>query len=523
MGRLFIFGLTFFCCCFSPVFGADKIPTSVAINKPGSHSDLKDQQIYQVKFDCTPKTDLPSNWADFDKNMFGAVFHVGQSVNHQIMISNAQPAVDPSTQKLVLPSTSLSLFTLYSVAAQTGVVGDFRKLCTGAIYLEGGQTYNLIATISWSKQYSSGPVLTALYQFGNAISPLWSLFAPIPAAVSSKITNVQATQTPLSNILSDLNQDLTFGKAELLQTGEYDIVTPYSIVKITVSALPSLVRANSGTLLQAFRKQVDGATQKIDVANVASSCDLLASGLSELGFTQDEDVPYGLAYVASHSVATKSDMLNCLNKDYALAAAKLGPILWSYMPASKTINVQDALDAFPVVPNQELQPAYATIDANLSDFIVNLQRLGLGSPTISAQALPLLQKDMAPTALIVDQTSSFLFINDKTPLDAAGLGQALAGLNFHKYGCQSAMKPTYGDNPEGAPAIFLAFKAAANASTTTIDNVIAIRPLYKQGIISGLIVSDMQDPIKALLADHSNTCNGLSVSQAAPAAAGSAH
>jgi hypothetical protein len=523
MARLYC-ALCFLVCFLSPVLGAaDKSPITFNITSPGQHSDLNDHQIYEIKYVCGPKQDLPTNFTQFDTSMAGALFHINRSVVHQIMVTTGLPSADPSTLKIVLPTSSLSLFTLFGVSATAGVLGDWRTLCSQSIYVEGGAALYLIATASWSKQYTEGPVLAALYAFGSAISPLWSLFLSptVPPAVTSKVTNADATEAPLKAILADLSTDLTFGKSTQLKTGVYHVTTTYSDVTITVSKVSSLVRApGGGQLLQEFRKQVDGATEKISATNVRNTCDLLATDLGNTGFSQDEDVPYGLAYIASRSLSTKPDMLTCLGQDYALAAAKLGPILWSYMPPSKAVSVQDAQDTFPPPLTQDLQPPYATVDQVFNDFVLNLNRLGQDKPQITAQALPLLKNDIAPTVLINDHTSSFLFTNYKTALDAQGLSQALAGLNMHRFGCQSQMKATYGDNPEGAVAVFLAFATPAASTSTTFDKITSMRPIFKAGQIASVIVSDDQDAIKALLSDHSSSCQGLTVTQPVAAAGG---
>lgn len=149
-------------------------PTGVKLMQPSAPQPLKDRQIYEINFDCGLGTKpLPTNWQQFDQSMFEAAVHIGQSVNHQILISTDAPTVDATTSKLTLPAKAVSMFTLFSVAAQSGVVGDFRRLCTGSVYVPGGQTFNLITTVSWSKQYTEGPLVATLYAFGKLISPIW--------------------------------------------------------------------------------------------------------------------------------------------------------------------------------------------------------------------------------------------------------------------------------------------------------------------------------------------------------------
>ena len=115
--------------------------------------------------------------------------------------------------------------------------------------------------------------------------------------------------------------------------------------------------------------------------------------------------------------------------------------------------------------------------------------------------------------LIRDKTNSALFQSEVVPIDAKGLALSFIQKGYRRFGCNYPMKAAYGDNPEGLKAYFLAFKAGADAKSTTFDNVLFIGPLFKKGQVSVLYVSDAFDMIKAALSDHMWSCNGFVVQQ----------
>jgi hypothetical protein len=485
-------------------------PDFVKITATGQHSDLQDQHMYQIAFNCEfGARQLPNSSGDFDSAFTDWFVHINQAVSQHMLISTDLPTVDDSN-KMTLPAKAIALFTLYSTTA-TSPPADFRKLCTGSVYVPGGQKIYLITWASWSKQFAVGGATQALYEFTKAISPLWSLFAPIPAAIAGKVTNVQATEDPLKNIMTDLNQNKNYGPpGELLREGQYVVTSDYSKVTITVTKLPSLVRANSNTILHDFRAQLDARTEKLDAQNAKDTCGSIAFQLGEVGFSQAEDIPYALAYLAAKSLTTKQDIVNCLD-DYALRAAKLGSNLWSFIPPARQITPADAINLH--VNAGAAQPTYSIVSGVFNDFVLELARFGRSVGPVDAQLVSLLQADMLPTVFIKDQTKDLLFANDTRPLDASGLASSFTAKNFHRFDCKGPMTAAFGDNPEGVVAVFLAFKVPVTATSTTIDNVLMIRPLFEGGKVSSIAISDEIDSIKAILASHNWVCNGFAVAQ----------
>jgi hypothetical protein len=160
-----------------------------------------------------------------------------------------------------------------------------------------------------------------------------------------------------------------------------------------------------------------------------------------------------------------------------------------------------------------VQPDPPTIAGRLSDFVLALNRAGRSGEPVPAAFIDQVQTNMTPTALIRDKTNSALFQSELVPVDAKGLASSLIQKGYRKFGCNYPMKAAYGDNPEGFKVYFLAFKAAADAKSTTIDNVLFVGPLFKKGQVSLIYVSDAFDMIKAALGDHMWSCNGFAIQQ----------
>ena len=304
-----------------------KGPMDVNIQSQGTHKDLLDRRLYEINLNCQARADLPSSAFAFDQQMWNTLVHFNAAANNFVIISSELPATDTSNPgKIVLPTKGIGIFPIFSVKADSAV--DYRTACTGSVYVVGGQKIYLTATSSWSTQNTPGPLLSALYQATKLISPLWSIFAPFPANIAGQVTNTQATENVVKDTLTTLNQDENYGGVKLLGTGKYVVSTTYSRVIINVTEVTSLVKSKSTTILADFRKQLDAAPDKIDTQSIRETCDRNERQLLASGFSIEEDVPYGIAYLGAKSFSAKEDMLKCLGPQYALRAAALGPILW---------------------------------------------------------------------------------------------------------------------------------------------------------------------------------------------------
>src|SRR5262249_32089083 len=227
---------------------------------------------------------------------------------------------------------------------------------------------------------------------------------------------------------------------------------------------------------------------------------------------------YGLAYIASRRLNAKDEatvkeqMLVCLSRDYAMAAAKLGAILWRYVPPKKVLTAQQAKDPFPPQDRDTgFQPPFPTIDRKFRDVVRGLTRAGQSAEPLSEHLLEIWKLSMDSAVLITDNTDAWIFRNDISSFDPRGLAHVFKDKEYLKFGCASEMKSTFGENPEGAKATFLALKAPAGAGSTTFENVVVVRPLFRGGLVARLVIYDDIDIKKAVLEDHQWKCDGFAV------------
>jgi hypothetical protein len=486
-------------------------PISYTLDQSGPHQDLKDRTLYEVKFSCKRGAGLSD-----DSNVLHAIanffVHPNESANQYMVISNDMAVPDPSdAAKIKLPEKAITILPVFSIK-NTTAISNF-SACEKSIYVQSTQRIYLIPTVAWSKKYTEGGGLAALYQATKLISPLWSLFNPasIPAAIASKIANAQATEDPIKAILTAMNNDSNYGENVRLRTGRYIINTKYSTVTVTVSPLSSIVSAASDELRQDFRSALDSAT-KIETTNFTGTCSQIGANLEKVGFSREQDVPYALAYLAANALSQPIDIIHCLGRDYAVRAAKLGPILWSNIPESRFVSEQAASDVYPPsLAGGRIQPDFSTIDGALDNFVRSLSRVAKNQGpdgVIPSNYIADLKGEMTPTVVINDKTDAGDFLG-VAPVDSLKLGVLLTGKGFFRFGCYAQITAEkFGNNPDGAVAMFIMFRAAKDASSTPLATAVGVRPFFDRGLISQLTITDRRQWITAVLDANAWNCNG---------------
>lgn len=504
-------------CCVWTTSAHAKRPVTYTLDMPGPHQDLKDHALYEVKFTCSSGAGLSNDSTSVLQAIGDFFVHQNESANQYIIIGNDVATPDPSDQgKIKLPDKAISIIPVFSIKGG-GVVSNFGA-CQKSIYVQSTQRVYLIPTVAWSAQYTEGAGLSALYEGTKLISPLWSLFNPasIPAAIASKIANVQATEDPIKNILTKMNLDRNYGESVRLRTGRYVITTKYSTVTLQVSQIPSIVTAVSDELRQDFRAALDSATQKIPATNFEQTCGDIATTLAGAGFSQNEDIPYALTYLARTPLTTSRDIIHCLGKPYAVRAARLGNILWAWIPEAKRVTEDDASVVYPPpLSGPKLQPDFRTIEGVLDDFVRGLSRVAKNlnaDGTLQPGFVTNLKASMAATVLINDKTDAAAF-DRLPPLDAQKLGEKFVGNGYFRYGCYAQITDKFGNNTDGAVAMFLTFHLGKDApAPAKLDTIAGARTFFgKDGLVSQLTVTDNRQAIMAALDAHGWSCNGFTV------------
>ena len=354
MNRL---GLLLACCVWTTSSYA-KSPLRYTLDTPGSHQTLKDHTLYEIKFNCERGSGLSADSNNVLEAIANFFVHQDESANQYIIIGNEIAVPDAADQgKVKLPDKAISIIPVFSIKDRS-VVANFGA-CQKSIYVQATQRIYLIPTVAWSSQFTEGAGLASLYEATKLISPLWSLFNPasIPATIAAKITNVQATEDPIKNILAKMKNDQNYGETIRLRTGRYVIRTKYSTVTLQVSPIPSIVKAASDELRQDFRAALDAAPQKIPAANFEDICGQIAATLKGAGFSEGEDIPYALTYLASVTLAAKNDLIHCLGRSYAVRAARLGNILWSWDSRGEAREGGRGQHCLPAEPIRAAAPA----------------------------------------------------------------------------------------------------------------------------------------------------------------------
>jgi len=507
-------------CLASTTLAHAEAPLKFGFSSPGAHERLKDATLYEIKMTCKSGRGLSPDSTNVLQNIANFFAHQNQSANQYIIIGNDAATPDPSdVGKVKLPDKAIAIIPVFSIKDRS-VVANFAA-CQKSIYVQASAPIYLIPTVAWSSSYTEGAGLAALYQATKLISPIWSLFNPasIPAAVTKTISNVQATEDPIKGILAQMNTDQNYGESRRLRSGRYVIETSYSTVTLDVAPLPSIVAALSDDLRQSFRAALDAAPQKIPTANFQQTCSQVADGLKKSGFSEDQDIPYALGWLAGNALESENDVIHCLGRDYAVKAARLGPILWSLIRESKRVSEMDAAMVYPPTDKTPLQPDFSSVVRVIDNLVRDLSRIAKNRDP-KGGALPQfiagLKADIEPTVIVNDNTVAAVFAGTSTA-DAQKVGDLFVGNGYYRFGCYAQITDKFGINTDGAVAMLLSFKLAANAPPpATVDSIVGVRPLFgKDGLVSQFTFTDSQQAIAAALDANGWNCNGFAVKKPA--------
>lgn len=258
------------------------------------------------------------------------------------------------------------------------------------------------------------------------------------------------------------------------------------------------------------------APEKIPADKVATTCGQIAASLKPLGFTEEEDIPFALTYLASQSVVTKGKILECLGDDYAANAAKLGPVLWGLIRGSVRLT-QDDVD--------NVQPTFSAIESGVYKLILNMSRISKNGADMVPGDFASLKTMTAEKVKVIDNTPDGHFAGVNKEVESSALVDLFTGnkdgegkdRKYFRFGCYAAISEKSGPGIDPAPVAFLAFNIAKTDTTAKPSDAVFVRVIYKRKLVSELRIHNDAAWIKANLDAKGWDCNGLEVTK--PAAA----
>ncbi|MDO8877677.1 MAG: hypothetical protein Q8M24_23785 [Pseudolabrys sp.] len=170
------------------------------------------------------------------------------------------------------------------------------------------------------------------------------------------------------------------------------------------------------------------------------------------------------------------------------------------------------------------QCAFATtlprLESVLDDFIRGLSRSAKNlnpDGTVIAKYINGLKSSMAATVLVKDNTDAGAFF-DLPPLDAQALSEKFIGNGYFRFGCYAEITTNFGNNLDGAVAMFISFKVGKDApSPAAFNTAVGVRAFFdKNGQVSQVTLTDKLEAIKATFEAKAWDCNGFRVTRPVP-------
>jgi hypothetical protein len=450
----------------------------------------------------------------------------GYARNRSLFVVIA-PNVPTTTDKI--PNDVLAAIQVYSIGTdkdtrQEIISGD--RTCNKSFLVNGSKRVGFVVTQNWMNSFSDtvfGQVLSGALAL---MSPLYSLFAGgvLPTLITGNIASIATIQSTTEKILTALNrgQNYTHPPVTLLRTGTYVIRDGYAQVTIKIRRVSSIVLDQNPFFKDDLKSQINTANIKLDVAHIDTTCRGGRNDIDQLGFRSDWDVAYGLTLLSAHAGFNKKESITCLTPALAkLVAADDKDIgktkdnkdsFWSNFRAEFKFNQSD------LTKSNFDQPSFDSVSDKIDNLVVKLAQYARNTPP-PASSVSDLTKRLNGKVVVIDNTSSVAIGDDSTAVERFDAIKKLTNKGYIRFGCYAPTDASTDQNVDGAAAIFLVFKAPNDATRTSFDSALAIRPHFKSESIDALSVSDNRAWIDAVLTKRNYKCNGFSVDKPAAAAA----
>lgn len=495
----------------SPGDGSSQLDIKV-VEPPSSRAALEAQKLYKITVNCKATNQpLP------EESFWDPIVRKEETTAHFVAFSNDAAEPDTSaTGKIKMPTVLLRMAHLYSFKGQERYYG--MRSCPEPFVVEGSTPVYMTPVAAYSSTHTPGFMSQIGYQVAKLIPILASVFQPTLLApdVSKQITAFPQTEDPIKAIVKTFDKTRSFGEGIKMRTGTYTVTTKYSVTTITVENIASIVLAKPASLQKGFRDQLKSAPEKIPADKVATTCGQIAASLKPLGFTEEEDIPFALTYLASQSVVTKGKILECLGDDYAANAAKLGPVLWGLIRRSVRLTQDDVDNA---------QPTFSAIESSVYKLILNMSRISKNGAGTVPGDLASLKTMTAEKVKVIDNTPDGHFAGINKEVESSALVDLFTGnkdgegkdRKYVRFGCYAAIGEKSGPGIDPAPVAFLAFNIPKTDTTAKPSDAVFVRVIYKRKLVSELRIHNDAAWIKANLDAKGWDCNGLEVTKPAGA------
>lgn len=480
----------------------------------GKQSDLDKESLYAVEISCQ------SNGAELQQYVDkSTLIWTRYTTSHTILISTQPPSkkADSSDQ---LPASTIIAAPIFSVDDK-GAPLDNRAACDQSYLVKRADKLFLVPAVSLSTKHDPGFFLVLagkLLDVASSVVPLFLIGNPLDA-VTKKIADVKKVQDPMQALIASLNEDKNQAATTALKVGTTKITTDYGSVTVKLRPVTSIVADKNRAFIDDLRKQIQGAPDKIAVADAASTCITAATKLNASGIRADADKAYALGFLALNNFTAKPPILACLGS-YKAAAVKLGDLLWSGEPPEVTITQADLDATSPPTPPLSLQPSFNDIRAFLDGLMVALGQFARNPPVAPAITNPIreiasqkLAKMLPGTVTFLDNSFMGRFGGTAQNLTALQVVRLFETKGFKRFGCFAEATDMTGKYATGASAIFLSFIGEPEAKQVAVNDGITVHPIFSGGSIHQITVSDNTDWIKAVLKDRDKAydCNGLEI------------
>jgi hypothetical protein len=469
------------------------IPLNMEISSPGPHQDRVDHTIYRVSFECGPRAALPK------RTVIDLVVLKTVTTSHSIVFSTDLVSTDPATGKGKMPDKPLRMITPFAIKG--GNILDFRSphLCPSPFVIAGSKPVYVYPVASYSTMNEPGVILEVGYGLLKLVPTLWAVFSPIPDPISKKISSSANSEDPTKSILSKFNQDKSYTSGFQIDEGRFIITTDYSQVIVTVARIPSIVKAIPSSFQEDFRTQLASAKEQIKPDDVQATCLQIATALKEVGFSEDEDIPYALTALSS-KLGKREKMVDCLGQCYVESALKLGGILWSWIPKQLQLTEQYV---------SSIQPStFQDAKGRIYDLVVAMSRISKGDAARKPEGLSILKLVAKDKITLVDKTPD-LILARSGELNSGDIAQSFIDSQYRRFGCMTPVGDANGKGYDRAVGSFLAIKANIDVNGAEIGDALPVHVVFANGLVSELYMYNERAWAATNAKANDGNCNGF--------------
>jgi hypothetical protein len=366
------------------------------VDPPKDHKTLDPNRTYLVKVTCSPRGALPVGTIE-------GLVRQNIAATHLLAISDANTNAFPAADK------AKAFIAVYAVSGDTtNRTSYINEACSTSFFLTARKPLFLLTNASKVTTNELGTGLKFVEAGLSLLSSVWPLFTglPIPSNPGNRFKAVKDASGPIDQFITIFNRGASPMRPYNLYEGTYTIKTDYSLVKVNVQPLISIVGLKNKNFTVQYQDAIaqvfkDKLSSSMSSDQSEGACLAISNQMRDQQAISSLDIAYGLAFLARDAGLRAEQIIRCLGKRYASQAVQFVTKDWDERQAfdANTVSI-----VWPPGNLTLAQPEYRTVKPVLINAMGAMRAYAIKDAPSEADKTAI-SVFLAPTLNFADQSN----------------------------------------------------------------------------------------------------------------------